>query len=234
MPVDATAFEIDYVDSGHVRIGIYQSPVTALNPKKMEILDYRVGSGQLAETEQELLEKYGAYVGEYVHPANNDVFKVFIQDGSLTVEIPGKVVLSLNDPDEEELWYSKLSNRLYFIFKKDDSGEITEMELHELIPLPKKSAPAEIDENVPEEFRPYLGSYVFAALQAEFTVRYKDGSLAVDDPLAKITVGLQAPDEEGRWLDEFNKNTIFFELDDEGNVTSMIIDSIDKFRRAES
>jgi len=83
-------------------------------------------------------------------------------------------------------------------------------------------------------FRPYLGSYLLAALQAEFTVRYKDGSLAVDDPLAKITVGLQAPDEKGRWRDEFNEKAIFFELDDEGNVTSMIIDSINKFRRAES
>ncbi len=91
----------------------------------------------MVETEQELLEKYGAYVGEYVHPANNDVFKMFIQDGSLTVEIPGKAVLSLNDPDEEGLWYSKLSNRLYFIFKKDDLGEITEIGLHQFIPLPK-------------------------------------------------------------------------------------------------
>jgi len=173
-------------------------------------------------------------VGEYVHPPNNNVFKVFIQDGSLTVEIPGKLVLALNNPDEEGLWYSKLSDRLCFIFNKDDSGEITEMELHELIPLAKKSAPAEIDQNVPEEFRPYLGSYLLAALQAEFTVRYKDGRLAVDDPLARITVGLQAPDEKGRWRDEFNEKAIFFELDGEGNVTSMIIDSINKFRRAES
>lgn len=234
VPVDATAFETDYVDSGHIRVGVYQSPVTALNPQKMEVLDYRVGSGQLAETEQELLEKYGAYVGEYVHPANNNVFKVFVQDGSLTVDIPDKVVLALNDPDEEGLWYSKLSNRLYFIFKKDDSGEITEMELHELIPLPKKSTPEEIDQNIPEEFRSYLGSYVLAALQAEFMVRYEDGSLAVDDPLAKKTVKLQFPDEQGRWRDEFNKNTIFFDWDDEGNVKSMIIDSINKFRRVES
>jgi len=234
VPVDATAFEIDYVDSGHIRIGIYQSPVTALNPKEMEILDYRVETGQLLETEQELLEKYGAYTGKYAHPASNDVFKVFIQDGSLTVDIVGKVVLALNDPDEEELWYSKLSDRLYFIFKKDDSGEIREMELHELIPLLKKSAPEEIDVNVPEKFRPYLGNYVLTALQAKFTVRYENGTLVVDDPLGKRTVRLQAPDEKGRWLDEFNKNAIFFELDEEGNVTSMIVDSINVLHRAES
>jgi len=33
------------------------------------------------------------------------------------------------------------------------------------------------------------------------------------------------------WLDEFNKNTIFFELDNQGNVESMKIDSVDKFQR---
>ncbi len=43
VPVDATASEIDYVDSGHLRIGVYQSPVTALNPRKMEVLDYWAG-----------------------------------------------------------------------------------------------------------------------------------------------------------------------------------------------
>jgi len=88
-----------------------------------------------------------------------------------------------------------------------------------------------MDENVPEEFRPYLGSYFLAALQAEFAVQYKDGSLAVDDPLAKKTVKLQLPDEKGRWMDEFNKNAIFFEWDGQGNVTSMIIDSINKFQQ---
>jgi hypothetical protein len=42
IPVDATAAEIDYVDSGHIRIGVYQSTATALNPRKMELLDYRI------------------------------------------------------------------------------------------------------------------------------------------------------------------------------------------------
>ncbi len=32
VPVDATALEIDYIDSGHIRIGIHQSSVIALNP----------------------------------------------------------------------------------------------------------------------------------------------------------------------------------------------------------
>jgi len=50
IPVDATASEIDYVDSGHIRIGVYQSPVTALNPRKMEVLDYQAGAARRRPT----------------------------------------------------------------------------------------------------------------------------------------------------------------------------------------
>jgi hypothetical protein len=38
--VDSTAHEIDYVDSGHIRLGTQAS----FNPKKMEVLDYKAGS----------------------------------------------------------------------------------------------------------------------------------------------------------------------------------------------
>jgi hypothetical protein len=67
--------------------------------------------------------------------------------------------------------------------------------------------------------------------QAEFTVLYKDGSLAVDDPTVKKIIKLQPPDEKGRWIDEFNKNAIFFDLDDQGNVKAMNIDSVSRFHR---
>jgi len=231
IPVDATAAETDYVDSGHIRIGAFESLTTALNAKEMEVLDYRVGSMKVGKAEEGPPEKYKAYVGNYTDTANNNVLKVFVQDGNLTVDIPGKIVLALNDPDEAGLWYSKITNQLYFIFKKNDSGEVAEMELHQIIPLPRKSSPEKLDENVPEKFRPYPGKYFLAALQAEFTVQYKDGSLAVDDPLAKQTIKLQLPDEKGRWVDEFDKNAIFFDLDDEGNVKSMNIDSVSRFRR---
>jgi hypothetical protein len=105
------------------------------------------------------------------------------------------------------------------------------MQLHQIVPLPRKSGPEKVDRNVPEKFRPYLGKYSFAALQADFTVLYKDGSLAVDDPTEKKIVKLKPPDQKGRWVDEFNKNTIFFDLDDRGNVKSMNIDAVSKFRR---
>ena len=231
--VDATANETDYVDSGHIRIGEYQSMATALNPKKMEVLDFRAGSMKMGQAEEEASQMYKAYVGEYTSTAIKTVLKVFVQGGGLAVDIPGKVVLALNDPDEKGLWYCKLSNQLFFTFKRKylGFGKVVEMELHQIIPLPRKSGPEKVNNNVPEKFRPYLGTYSLAALRADFTVLYKDGSLAVDDPLAKKIVKLQLPNEKGRWLDEFNKNTIFFELDNQGNAKTMKIDSVDKFTR---
>jgi transglutaminase-like putative cysteine protease len=230
--VDATANEIDYVDSGHIRIGEYQSMVTALNPKKMQVLDFAAGSMKMGQKES-ASGMYSAYVGEYTSPATKTVLKVFVQGGSLAVDIPGKVVLALNDPDEEGLWYCKLSNSLYFTFKRKylGFGKVVEMHLHQIIPLPRKSGPQSVNNNVPEEFRPYLGKYSLAALQAEFTVLYKDGGLAVNDPLAKKIIKLQPPNEKGMWVDEFNKNSIFFEQDNKGNVTTMKLDSVDKFTR---
>ena len=56
--VDATANEIDYVDSGHIRIGEYQSMVTALNPKKMEVLDFKAGSMKMGQAEEPASRMY--------------------------------------------------------------------------------------------------------------------------------------------------------------------------------
>ncbi len=206
---------------------------TALNPKKMEVLDFRAGSMKMGQAEEEASQMYKAYIGEYTNPSTKTVLKVFVQGGGLAVDIPEKVVLALNDPDKEGLWYCKMSNQLYFTFKRKylGFGKVAEMHLHQIIPLPRKSGPEKGNNNVPEKFRPYLGTYSLAALRADFTVLYKNGSLAVDDPLAKKVVKFQLPDEKGRWLDEFNKNTIFFELDNQGNVKSMKIDSVDKFTR---
>jgi len=231
IPVDSTAFETDYVDSGHIRLGVYQYVSTALNPKKMEVLDYKAGSAKMGQAQEAVPEKYKQYLGKYTNPESKTVVKVFVQGGNLAVDIPEKMVLAFNDPYEKNVWYCKLSNQLYLTFQEDNLGKVIEMQLHQIIPMPKKSGPEKVDNNVPEKFRPYLGKYSFAALQAEFTVLYKDGTLAVDDPTVKKVIKLQLPDENRRWVDEFNKNTIFFDLDEQGNVNSMNIDSVSKFIR---
>ncbi len=41
IPVDVTSHETDYVDSGHIRLGVLKTKVTVINFREMEILDYR-------------------------------------------------------------------------------------------------------------------------------------------------------------------------------------------------
>jgi len=48
--VDATAFEIDYIDAGHIRFG----EKTSFNPVSMEILEYEVADN---ENDKEDIEK---------------------------------------------------------------------------------------------------------------------------------------------------------------------------------
>ncbi|MEW5984193.1 MAG: transglutaminase-like domain-containing protein [Acidobacteriota bacterium] len=41
IPVDTTITETDYVDSGHIRVGVFQSLATVLNARSFEILEHR-------------------------------------------------------------------------------------------------------------------------------------------------------------------------------------------------
>ena len=42
VPLDTTIGETDYVDSGHIRLGVIQSVANGLDVHTIEILDYRV------------------------------------------------------------------------------------------------------------------------------------------------------------------------------------------------
>ena len=228
IPVDATAMEADYVDSGHLRLGHFQSLSIALNPKKLEILDYRTGS-ESAESQAAGKEKYQAYLGKY---KNGLELNTVIKDGCLTVDIPGKVVLALADEDENGYWFAKMSKNLFVEFSKNAQGNVTELVLHEIISLPRKTGfEAEALKNVPDEMEPFLGIYDFQQANAEFRVFFKNGSLAIYNPLERKDIKLQLPDERGRWKDEFNKNEFFFEKNSNGKVTAMKIDSHSRFER---
>jgi transglutaminase-like putative cysteine protease len=228
IPVDATAKEPNYVDSGHLRLGHFQSLSIALNAKEMEVLDYRlVSDSTISDTGIE--KKYQPYLGKY---QGKNPLNVILQNGRLTVDISGKTILALNDPDENNLWYAKISSSVFIEFNKDENGNVKEMILHEIIPFPRKGNPdAEGVKGVPEIIVPYLGIYELSQANADFQVFYKNGSLTIHNPLEKRDIKLQSPDERGRWKDEFNKNEIMFETDASGKVRKMIIDSINRFRK---
>jgi len=228
IPLDATANETDFVDSGHIRIGIHQVAATALNPIVFEVLDHRVRVGDAPPVES---GKYGPYVGDYSHQAAGKTFTVLVQDGALAVDIPGQLVVVLNEPDDEGRWYAKISPSLFFTFETVAEGRRVSLVVHEIVRLQRIRDPEETDPEAPERDRPYLGVYHLAQLNAEFTVIYEGEALAIVDPLQNATVGLQPPDQQGRRIDEYGKNTIWFEENDADGVRAMVIDAATRFKK---
>jgi transglutaminase-like putative cysteine protease len=228
IPVDATAKEIDYVDSGHLRIGALASKTAFLNPKKMKILDYRAGDVTMSTAGPgESPDDYSRYIGEYQGPGK--VFKILFQNQSLAVDIPGRpVVFELREPDAEGRWVFKLTDDAAIKFQENDAGEITEMTLISINRMPRnKSAEATavvIDTTgVPAEYHPYLGKYLVPLQNMDLTVIFEEGNLAVDDPQAGKIVHTTGPDENMLWTDEFNQNQLSFTRNESGQVTALVI-----------
>jgi hypothetical protein len=233
IPVDATAFETDFVDSGHIRISEWKSPTISYGPREMKVLDHRV-RGDEETTASGAIEggRYGAYVGEYRNAGNGNIVKVFVRDGSLAVEIPGTAVFPLEDPDGKGRWKSLIGHRIHFEFDATGEGRAGEMRLVQLVPMPRISGPDSSAAGVPGSLLPYLGKYKLFQINAEFSVFFDDGSLMIHDPTRKEDVGLRSTDDEGVWIDQYGKNKISFEMDDEsGEVTRLIIHSINRFLR---
>lgn len=105
------------------------------------------------------------------------------------------------------------------------------MWLHELHRLLKQPGEQSVKNEVPEEFRPYLGRYLLAGTNAEFTIDYKHDALTMYHPIQKRTSTLDPPDEEGGWASSDDRNTIYFEREPDGTVVRLRIDVANKFKR---
>ena len=214
--VDATAHEFDFVDAGHIRLGT----ATSFNPKKMKILEYKMGNGELAAN---FPEEWQKYLGKYLHEARNNTFELRYQDGSLSIEIPGGQVLALNPPDENGILYPKMTRQLNFSFLTDMYGNIAKMRLEQGVPLGKKFEQDSIGSEVPENLKLLVGNYWLAPAQADFKVFYKNGVLKIRDPLANQVIDLPEQNTAGLWVDEFGKNKVEFVKNEAGEVIQMLI-----------
>jgi len=233
IPVDATAFETDYVDSGHLRISEWISSTIAYGPREMKVLDHHVRGDEETGGMAGTAGKYAPYVGKYRNTRGGSTVTALERDGALAVEIPGTAVFPLQDPGEDGRWKSMIGHRIHFEFDIGESGRAVEMRLVQLIPMPRNAGQEETGGDVPQEFRPYVGKYRLVQVNADFTVFYRDGGLAVHDPTDDTDVGLKPAGRDGIWIDEFGRNNIEFEKDPDGRVTSMVIHSMNRFVRDE-
>jgi len=232
IPLDTTAHEIDFLDSAHIRIAEHKSNTTAFNGEKIEILDYRVNNTKMGEA-HEASHQYDKYTGKYKSIDKKIVAIVKVQEGTLVVVPRKNTYLPLAKPDERGYWYCKLDTNVFFVFHEDPPGKVTQMELHQLVNALKKSQLSSESSKAPEKFRTYLGKYLLAATNETLTVFYKDGNLVIDVPKEKL-IKLHPIDGEEKWIDQHNSKIVYFEKDDQGNINTMKIDVIIKYKRIDN
>jgi transglutaminase-like putative cysteine protease len=222
--LDTTIREIDYVDSGHIRLGELSSKQIAWNPKKLEILDFEAGAQKFGVVpEAGSLAEYEPFIGKYRGPEN--ILTILVQNRSLALDIPGRMIFELREPDEEGIWYFKLTKDAGVSFQQDITGRVTAMTIHNSARLPKKQTDGDIPKNVPEEYRPYIGKYPIPMERAHLTVIYKNNTLAMQGP-EPGTLYLEGPDEEGIWIDKQGNRKFSFIKDESGTVRAMVFHEI--------
>jgi transglutaminase-like putative cysteine protease len=213
IPVDATVLEVDHVDAGHIRLG----EKTTFQPQEMEILEYKVKSGDTTAVP----EAYLPYTGKYTNFFMNKVFSVLYRDNALAVDIPGQMILALDDADTEGRWYPKLTKQIHFKFMNDNESQIDKMILIQTVDLPRRGDPETWPVNVPESLIPYLGTYTLAQGNATIDVGFEDGMLAMTDILGRTNQKIRLKEDEGKWKDEQGQYEISFNSDNTGKVTHM-------------
>ena len=222
--LDTTIREIEYVDSGHIRLGELTSLQIAWNPEKLEILDFEAGAQKFGVVpEGEIPTEYEAYIGKYRGPEN--ILTILVQNESLALDIPGRMVFELREPDEEGIWYFKLTKDAGVSFQKDIIGRVTGMTILNSARLSKKQTAEDIHKNVPEEYRPYIGEYPIPMQKENLTVVYRNKTLGLRGP-EPGTLYLEGPDEEGMWVDKQGENKISFIKDESGTVRAMVFREI--------
>jgi len=178
----------------------------------------KIGSGREDDARTDI-SPYAPYVGQYTHPRLGDV-KVFEQNNMLAVDIPKQMRLTFNDPDEKGMWTCLLSNLLYLTFSKDDSGKVEYMSICQTISMPRKEDADVSLDDVPEKYKPFVGKYLFQAINAEIEIFFQDGSLVLRDPDGDL-IPLEFSEEKGIWEAEDKRVLVEFEYDEEGRVKGM-------------
>lgn len=241
VPLDSTSFEPDYVDSGHIRIADTLSTASALNPVEAEILEYRLGDGELVVVSAErrapaapptaVPDRYAPYVGSYRGPRDTP-FTIKVENDALVIDVGGRVALPMLDPDAEGVWRCKVTPDLYATFDRDGDGAATTLWIHEIARMNKIGDADEVGSDVPEALRGHLGRYLLAAVNQEFTALWRDGTIAIrQGDNSEVSPLDRDPGAPGTWVSRATGNRITFETDADGAVAGLTLDAASRVVR---
>jgi len=134
IPVDATVNETEFIDAGHIRMG----ENATFRPVKMEIIDFRSGS---TDTEAIIPDDFKPLPGSYMNIEQYRMFKIIYKNGGLAIDIPGRLVLDLDPPDEQGKWYPKMTREICLTPLDIAEGKAGRMIMHQYTRLKKMSSP---------------------------------------------------------------------------------------------
>jgi transglutaminase-like putative cysteine protease len=239
IPVDCTAKEITYADCGHVRLGEWVSAGgTMFNPEKMEILEYRLTAGSVADTSgSESLSRYEPYIGKY--QGERGVLTIVVHEGNLGLDIPGRnMIYGLRDSDTSGNWYFKLSDAASVSFGKDSAGVVASMTINEYQTLPRVPVTdsGATETIVPEEYRPFVGNYSIPMQSIIIGIVFLNDQLSLRRPAGQI-IALRKSELPGHWTGDKGPSTSFvlsFVADESKQVTAMRLTTQTRCARVEA
>jgi tetratricopeptide (TPR) repeat protein len=182
----------------------------------MEILEYRIGDGEASD--EAMPKEYISMIGQYTNPKNRNVLDAQYIDGSISVDIMGRIMLALKEPDEQGRMFAKLSESIYFRFKADSM-----IIVEKVYAMKKLDEDVSIPEGIPDEYKVLTGRYIIFQLQKEFEVTWKDNQLAMFVPDVKEARVLNMTGTEGLWQDPVDHREYSFKTDPDGKVSGLDI-----------
>lgn len=215
--VDPTLFEIDFVDAGHIRLG----EKAQFRPKEMEILEYAT-AGNHSVREDSVPRQYQPYIGKYIDRDRNRVFRILYQNQGLALDIPGQMILQLEEPDDSGLRYPVLTKQISINFREDIYGSVETLIITERKTI-LKTAPADsIAGNHPESLKRLIGRYSFPdGKTRELTASGE--CLQMYDPIRRSTEPLKFHRSGEGWKEDSGRYEFRFETNERNEVIRMIL-----------
>ncbi|HBC79407.1 MAG TPA: hypothetical protein DCZ51_12295 [Bacteroidales bacterium] len=226
IPVDATYGETNYIDASHIRLGENAN----YRPVKMELLDYTLNT---KENKNTLFDSFSGVLGNYINLEQYRMFSIIKKDDGFAINIPGRVVLDLNPPNDKGIWYPKLTSEIGILPKLNPDGTTDKLVIYQLYRLKKMSQPDSSIKKIPAELRKFTGNYQFAPVKLSVDVMFDKNGMTTQEPLGRLKERIAYTKTGDIWIDRAGNYEISFVANIENEITALILTTKTEFIRGE-
>jgi hypothetical protein len=213
IPVDATIYEADYIDAGHLRLGEKAS----FRPVAMELIDFQ--TGQLSPNSL-VTKSHPPEVGQFTNIDHYRTFNIVYENDALAFKLPGRPALELQPPDQRGILYPKLTREIGL--KPDYTGsEVDKVNMYQHFTLVKMPVADTFKITAPLEYRAYPGNYRYPPARLSLDVRFAGKELTTQDPLGRSKERISYSFNGSEWTDKSGNYELVFNEDASKNITSM-------------